>query len=295
VPEPFRSGYVSIVGRPNVGKSTILNALLGMKVAIVSDKPQTTRNRILGVKTLPEAQIIFFDTPGLHTPKDRLSASMVRTAKEALKEMDLVLFVTDPGRHERPDQTILDDLRQIRCPVILAINKIDTVKKSVLLPMIAAYTELFPFREIIPLSALRGEGTGILLERITEYLPEGPKYYPDETVTDQMERFMAAEIIREKLMERTRDEVPHAVAVEVTDWAEREDGLVSVSAVVYVEREGQKGIIIGDKGRTLKSVGRLARLEMEKLLGTKVFLQVWVKVRKSWRDDARALHELGYL
>jgi GTP-binding protein Era len=290
----FRSGYVSLIGRPNVGKSTLLNVLLGQKVSIVSPKPQTTRNRILGIKNLPDAQIIFFDTPGIHKPRTLLGESMVSSARDVLNEIDLVVFVTEPGRHLGQDTEIINSLTGINRPVFLLINKIDLAKRSELLEIIENYRDLFPFKEIIPVSAIKSDGTDILMKKIIEYLPEGPKYYPDELLTDQIERFMAAEIIREKIMARTTEEIPHSVAVNVEEWVEREDGIVSISANIYVEREGQKGIIIGDKGKMLKAIGTMARFDIEKLLGTKVFLQLWVKVRKGWRDDRKVLNELGY-
>jgi GTPase len=291
---PFRSGYVSIIGRPNVGKSTLLNTLLGQKIAIVSEKPQTTRNRLLGIKNLENAQIIFIDTPGLHTPRTLLGKTMVRSAREALAEIDLVVFVTDPGGRLNQDEPVIEYLKDAGKPVIFLINKIDLVKPPELLPLIDAYGKCFPFREIIPVSALKGKGIDILLEKIPDYLPEGPKYYPGDIVTDQMERFMAAEIIREKIMGKTTEEVPHSVAVDVQNWVEREDGLVEIGANIYVEREGQKGIIIGEKGKMLKDIGMLARRDIERLLGTRVFLQLWVKVKKGWRDDKKVLNELGY-
>lgn len=292
--ESFRSGFVSIIGKPNVGKSTLLNALIGQKIAIVSRKAQTTRNRLLGIRTAENAQIIFIDTPGIHRPKNLLGKTMITAVKDALREIDVLLFVAEPGSHMKDDAVITEYLKDAATPVILAINKLDLVKKSELLPIIDVYRELFPFRAIIPVSALKGDGMDLLVNEITRYLPEGPQYYPDELVTDQMERFMASEIIREKIIERTADEIPYSTAVEVLEWTEREDGIIAVTANIYVEREGQKGIIIGEKGRMLKSIGTLARLDLEKLLNTKIFLKLWVKVRKGWRDDGRALNELGY-
>lgn len=292
--ESFRSGYVSIIGRPNVGKSTLLNAFLGQKVSIVAARPQTTRNRILGIKNLPGAQIIFIDTPGMHRPKNLLGEAMVNSAREALQEIDIILFVAEPGHDAGKDGIIVQSLQNIDKPVFLLINKIDSVKKPEILRIIDQYKGLLPFREIIPVSALKKDGTDRVVEKILEYLPAGPQYYPDDLVTDQIERFMAAEIIREKIMGKTTEEIPYSVAVEVQDWTEREDGVVSISANIYVEREGQKGIIIGEKGRMLKEVGTLARIEIERLLDAKVFLQLWVKVKKGWRDDKKALHELGY-
>ena len=290
----FRSGYVSIIGRPNVGKSTLLNSILSEKVAIVTKKPQTTRNKIIGIKTLPEAQIIFIDTPGIHRPRHKLGEAMVRTAMEALKEVDIILLMVEPREPRGGDRAIIDMLRKVRSPVILLINKIDTVRKPEVLPLIEHFKELYYFKEIIPISALTQDGIDLLIERICDYLPLGPMYYPGDLITDQLERFMVSEIIREKIMNMTEEEIPHSVAVEVAEWKEREDGLISVSSNIYVEREGQKGIIIGKKGTMLKSIGSAARVDMEKLLNTKVFLELWVKVKKDWRDDKRLLHELGY-
>ncbi|MGE5299555.1 MAG: GTPase Era [Acidobacteriota bacterium] len=292
--ESFRSGYVSIIGRPNVGKSTLLNALLGQKISIVAARPQTTRNRILGIKNLPEAQIIFIDTPGIHKPQNLLGEAMVRTAREVLEEIDVVLFVAEAGRQAEKDRIIIESLARVAKPVFLIINKIDEVKKQDILPMMDRYSELFHFSEIIPVSALKGDGIGIVFQKILEHLPAGPKYYPDDIVTDQIERFMAAEIIREKIMEKTGEEVPYSVAVDIDSWAERPDGVVAIAGNIYVEREGQKGIIIGAKGRMLKEVGTLARIDIERLLGTRVFLQLWVKVKRRWRDDKKILHDLGY-
>lgn len=290
----FRSGYVSIIGRPNVGKSTLLNTILGEKVAIVTQKPQTTRNRIIGVKTLPEAQIIFIDTPGIHRPRHKLGEIMVKNAMEALKGVDIILFTVEPYRPEKEDELIIELLKKTSSAVFLLINKIDTIRKPDILPLIDHFKELYPFKEIIPISALKHDGIDLLVKSICECLPYGPKYYPDDIMTDQLERFMVSEIIREKIMEMTEEEIPHSVAVEVTDWRERGNGLVSIIGNIYVERESQKGIIIGRGGTMLKSIGTSSRIDMEKLLNTKVFLQLWVKVKKNWRDDTRALKELGY-
>lgn len=292
--DSFRSGYVSLIGRPNVGKSTLINVLLGQKISIITDKPQTTRNRILGIKTFSDSQIIFIDTPGIHKPKHALGETMVRTAHKVLEEIDLVIFVADPYKSIKADLVIIELLKRISSPVILVINKIDTVKKTELLSVIEDYNRSFPFREIIPVSALRGNGIDILLENILKYIPEGPRYYPEEMVTDQIERFMIAEIIREKIIEKTSDEIPHSVAVDIQKWDESRIGLISVKAYIYVERKGQKGIIIGKNGMLLKLIGTLARLDIERLLGTKVFLELWVKVRKGWRDNRNILNHLGY-
>lgn len=292
--EIFRSGYVSLTGRPNVGKSTLLNTILGEKVAIVTPKPQTTRNRITGIKTLPHSQIIFIDTPGIHKPRQRLGEEMNRLAYQSLEEVDIVLFMVEPEAPGSGDLFVLERIRQVDKPVFLLVNKVDTVKKPEILPVIEAYSKLYPFREIIPLSALKTNGIDLLIDTIEKYLPEGPKLYPDDIVTDQMERFMASEIIREKIIESTKEEVPYSAAVEVEEWTERDDGVVFIRANIYIEREGQKGIIIGNKGSRLKSIGTKARHDIEGLLGTRVFLELWVKIKKDWRSDERTLKELGY-
>jgi len=290
----FRSGYVSIIGQPNVGKSTLLNSILGEKIAIVAPKPQTTRNKIIGVKTIPDAQIIFIDTPGIHRPRHKLGETMVRTAMDALNDVDIVLFMVEPHEPEKGDRAVISFLNKTNSPVFLLINKIDTVKKQDILPVINHFKEIYPFKEIIPISALKRDGTGLLLKRICEYLPSGPRYYPDDLITDQLERFMVSEIIREKIIGITEEELPYSVAVEVLQWNEREDGLISISCNIYVEREGQKAIIIGKKGSMLKSIGTAARVDIERILNTKVFLELWVKIKKNWRNDDQLLRELGY-
>lgn len=291
---PFKSGYVTLIGRPNVGKSTILNAFLGQKVSIVTDKPQTTRNRIIGIRNEDDAQIIFIDTPGIHEPFHLLGETMVRTAKKTLQEIDLVVLVVDPHKPRDTDKAVIETLKNVKKPAILTINKIDTVKKPDLLAVTDCYRQLIDFIEIIPVSALKNDGMGVLLEKIKEYLPEGPRYYPEDIVTDQIERFMVAEIIREKIILQTAEEIPYSVAVEVVKWSENEKGLVSISANIYVERASQKGIIIGKTGNMLKQIGSSARTDIERLLGTKVFLALWVKVKKGWRDNRNFLDELGY-
>lgn len=277
-----------------MGKSTLLNVILDQKIAIVSPKPQTTRNRLTGIKTSGDSQIIFIDTPGIHKPRNLLGKSMVSKVPEVLAEIDLVVLVVEAGGSAARDADAIESLRGLDKPVFLVINKIDSVKKKDVLTIISEYRELFPFREIIPVSALKKDGIDLLLDKIREYLPVGPLYYPNDLVTDQIERFMAAEIIREKIIYKTSEEIPYCVAVEVIDWKEREDGLVSISANIYVERQSQKGIIIGEKGKMLKTIGSLARVDIERLLDTRVFLQLWVKVLKGWCDDKKALHELGY-
>ena len=290
----FRSGYVSIIGRPNVGKSTLLNSILGDKIAIVTSKPQTTRNKIIGIKTLDAAQIIFIDTPGIHRPRHKLGETMIRAAKEALNEVDVILIMVEPCEPDKGDRVIIDLLKKVQSPVFLLINKIDIFRKSDILPIIDHFKELYPFKEIIPISAIKHDGINLLIKRICDYLPPGPRYYPDDLITDQMERFMVSEIIREKTMYMTKEELPYSVAVKVAEWKEREDGLISINCNIYVERNGQKAIIIGKRGAMLKAIGSAARLEIEKLLNTKVFLEIWVKVKKNWRNDIRFLKELGY-
>ena len=294
ITKDFRSGYASIIGRPNVGKSTLLNSILGEKIAIVTQKPQTTRNRVIGIKTLADAQIIFMDTPGIHRPKHRLGESMVRTATEALNEVDVILFMVEPHVPEPGDKTIIDLLKKVGSPVFLLINKIDTIKKQELLPLIEHFRVVYEFDEILPISALKRDGIDLLMKKVRDYLPPGPKYYPDDLITDQLERFMVSEIVREKIMEATEEELPYSVAIEVTGWNEREDGLISIGCNIYVERDGQKAIIIGKRGAMLKSIGSAARIDIEKLLNTKVFLELWVKVRRNWRNDIRLLKALGY-
>jgi GTPase len=291
--DSFRSGYVSFTGRPNVGKSTLLNAVLGQKIAIVADRQQTTRNRLLGIRNSSEAQIIFIDTPGIHKPRHELGSIMVKTAREVLGEMDLVVLVTEPHSVEK-DRYIIELLRNVDKPVFLLLNKIDKIRKPEILSLIDAYKNLYEFNEIIPVSAVKFDGIDLFLGKVLEYLPPGPKYYSDDLVTDQMERFMAAEIIREKIVTNTSEEIPHSVAVEVTGWDENKEGVVIIGANIYVEREGQKGIIIGKQGKMLKQIGTLARVDIEKLLDVKVYLELRVKVKKGWRDDKKMLNELGY-
>lgn len=292
----FRSGYVAIIGRPNVGKSTLLNSILGEKISIVTPRPQTTRKRIIGIRTTPDSQIVFIDTPGIHRPHHTLGEYMVKEAKEALKDVDLVFFMVEPRHPGIADRLIIDLLRETAKdrPVMLLINKVDLVKKAELLPVIDEYQNLFPFEEIFPLSALNPDDVNLLLDRITRRLPVGPKYYPDDILTDQYERFVVAEIIREKAMTATEEEVPHSIAVEIVQWTEREDGMLFLDANIYVEREGQKGIIIGKGGIRLKEIGSAARVDIEKFLGRKIFMKLWVKVKEDWRSDKRVLRELGF-
>lgn len=292
---PFLSGYVSITGRPNVGKSTLLNTVLGQKVSIVTSRPQTTRNRIIGIKTLKDAQIIFIDTPGLHRPRHGLGAHMVKEARAAIKDVDVVLWMVEPHVPGDEDLAVLRPLGNIKKPVFLLINKVDTIKKPKLLPIIEAYSGAYPFDEIIPVSALKGDGLDLVLDKVKGRLEPGPKHYPDDLVTDSLERFMVQEIIREKVMQATSEEVPHSAAVEVTQWEEREKNRVFIGADIYVEKNGQKGIIIGKKGSRLKDIGTSARHDIQGLLGgVNVFLELFVKVKKHWRTDKAVLRDLGF-
>jgi GTP-binding protein Era len=294
--KPFRSGFVSIIGRPNVGKSTLLNNILGDKIAITSDKPQTTRNRVQGICNSPDAQIIFIDTPGIHQPRSRLNKYMMEAALSSVQGVDVILFLVeaDSPSGER-EQLILDILAETEEPVLLAVNKIDLVKKEALLQVIDSFARLYPFKEIVPISALTGDGTGQLIELVCRYLPEGPRYFPEDILSDQPERFIVAEIVREKVFRLTRDEVPYSVAVLVESFKEREsDGLISISATINVERDSQKGIIIGKKGEMLKRIGTQARKDIEQLLGTRVFLELFVRVRKDWSENVQMLKEFGY-
>lgn len=293
----FRSGFVALVGRPNVGKSTLLNTLVGQKVVIVSDKPQTTRNQIRCILNRPGAQVIFLDTPGIHKPKHRLGERMVQAAQNTLAEVDLIAFLVDVAAGIGPgDRYMVELLQDMSTPVLVVANKIDLLAEDI---DVEAYcrTELpnLEAAEIIPLSALTGEGADRLVQAITDRLPEGPKYYPDEWVTDQPERFVVAELIREKVLHHTEEEVPHAVAVYVERMAPREDqSLIDIDATLYVERESQRGIVIGKGGAMIKRIGTEARREIEAILGSQVNLQVWVKVKRDWRNKEGALRELGY-
>ncbi|MBF0520695.1 MAG: GTPase Era [Nitrospirae bacterium] len=291
----FRFGFVSIIGKPNVGKSTLLNTIVGHKLAIVTAKPQTTRNRIMGVKNIEGGQIVFYDTPGIHDAKHKLGEFLVKTAVASVKETELTYFVTNPSTADDTDMGIIDTLRQQNKPAFLLINKTDTVSdKARLLQVIDAYRGLYDFNEIIPISAKTGDGIDILLEKTLSSLPEGAAGFSTDVLTDKFERFMAAEIIREKAMELTYNELPHALAVEIVTWKEKSNKLVSISANIYVEKDSQKGIIIGKRGALLKETGSRARREIEQLLGTKVYVELFVKVRDKWRKDTNTLRELGY-
>ncbi len=294
-PEGFRSGYVAIIGAPNVGKSTLLNQYLGQKVAICTPKPQTTRYQIRGVLNGPDFQIVFVDTPGIHKSKILANQAMVEAAVRAIEEVDVVLMVVDVAKREpKLEDQIIKLLYRTKKPAVLALNKIDQIKKGELLPMIEAFSKAYSFSAIVPISALKGDGLSELLQEIVKLLPEGPPFYDAETFTDQTERQLAAEIVREKIFLLTGQEIPYATAVTIEDWEEiPEKNLVRIRATVFVERDSQKGIIIGKGGQMLKKIGQLAREELEFLLGRKVYLDLWVKVLRDWRRDPKALKRLG--
>lgn len=292
---PHKSGFIAVIGRPNVGKSTLINQLIGQKIAIMSDKPQTTRSRILCVLTQPDAQIVLLDTPGVHKPLSKLGEYMDRSITNTLKEVDAVFFVVDATEKPGPgERFIMERLDKTKKPVILVLNKIDLVTKDALLPIIAAYSNDREFSAVVPISALGEENLDALLSEAKKHLPEGPAYYPEDMVTDQPERLIAAELVREKLLTLTRDEVPHSVAVDVDEMTTRPNGDVYIRATIYVERDSQKGIVIGHKGAMLKEIGRLARPDIEMMIGGKVYLDLWVKVRKDWRNRDAILKSLGF-
>jgi len=292
---PFKTGYVALIGFPNVGKSTLLNRLVGGKLAITSPKPQTTRFRLLGIVNLPEAQLLFLDTPGILEPKGPLNQTLVRAALTALNEADVVVWLVEPRPPDPQDRVLLPHLQKLSRPLIVAINKIDLVAKPKLLPLMSALHELFPDSPVIPVSALAGDGLSELMAAIIKLLPQGEPLYPPDLETDATERFLVAELIRERALHHTGEEVPYAVAVLIEEFDEsRRPDLVRIRAVIYVERDSQKGILIGKHGRMLKAIGAEARAEMEALLDARVFLELWVKVWKNWRRDPRAIRTLGY-
>ena len=293
--EPFRSGFVSLIGRPNTGKSTLLNALVGQKVAIVADKPQTTRTSIQGVLTMPGAQIVFLDTPGIHRADTPLNKRLMDAVRAAVEERDLLLLLADAARSfGKEDRQAIDLARKSQAPTVLVLNKIDLVKdKALLLPLIDQYRAAFEFADYVPVSATRGQGLDELKKVILQHLPEGPAYFPEDHVTDQPERFLAAELIREKILEATRQEVPHSVAVMVDQWEETAR-ITRIFATIRVERDGQKAIVIGTKGAMLKRIGTLARQEMERLFGVKIYLDLHVRVQPGWRDKAAFLNALDW-
>jgi GTP-binding protein Era len=292
---PFRSGYIAIVGRPNVGKSTLLNQILGEKVAIVTPKPQTTRNRITGIRSTAHSQIVFLDTPGIHQAHSLMNRRMVDIALQTLEEVDGVLWLLDA--HERigaEDERIAATLRGLKNFVLVLINKIDLVSKGKLLPLIQRCSELLPEKEIVPISALKGENVNIVLELIEKSLPEGPKFFPEGEFTDQSERFIASEIIREKVFLLTREEIPYGVAVTIDDFTEKaEKNLVVIQATIHTDRDSHKPILIGRRGAMLKEIGKQAREELEALLGCRVFLELFIRVDKGWTQNPHALSEMG--
>ncbi len=293
--QELNCGFVALVGRPNVGKSTLLNRLIGQKVSIVSNRPQTTRHRILGIHHRPDAQIIYVDTPGLHSKTPRaMNRYLNRTASNVLEDVDVVVFVVDAGRWSEDDDFVLEKLKRVQTPVVLVVNKVDRIKdKNKLLPFMQKVSQLHDFKDIVPVSALRGTQLDVLEQTLVQLLPMSPPLFPDEQLTDRSERFMAAELVREQLMRTLGQEVPYATTVEIEAF-EREGNLIRIGALIWVERSGQKPIVIGHQGQVLKRVGQGAREGMERLFGCRVFLQLWVKVREGWSDDERALQSLGY-
>lgn len=293
--EIFKSGFVSIIGRPNVGKSTLLNLILGEKISITTKKPQTTRNRITGIKNLPSAQIVFWDTPGIHKARDILNKMMVKTALSTISEVDVIFFMIDADKRSgQGDNFILSLLETVKIPVILVINKIDLVEKGMLLPLIETMSRKYPFKEIVPISSKTGEGLDRLMSVVVESINEGPRYFPDDIVTDMPERFIVSEIIREKILQRLHEEVPYLTAVEIEKFDEPQDrDVIIIHALIIVERDSQKGIIVGKGGKMIKTIGTLARKDMESLLGTKVYLELFVKVKSGWSRSAQSLRDLG--
>ncbi|MEH6988979.1 MULTISPECIES: GTPase Era [Cytobacillus] len=291
-----KSGFISIIGRPNVGKSTFLNRVIGQKIAIMSDKPQTTRNKVQGVLTTNDAQFIFIDTPGIHKPKHKLGDFMMKVAQNTLKEVDVILFMVNAQEgFGRGEEFILEKFQSVRTPIFLVINKIDQVHPDELLKIIESYKEKYDFSEIIPISALEGNNVETLLGQIKKYIPEGPQFYPADQVTDHPERFIVSELIREKALHLTREEIPHSLAVTIDKMERREDkDVVHVMATIIVERDSQKGIVIGKQGKMLKEIGKRARVDIENLLGSQVFLELWVKVQKDWRNKMSQLRDFGF-
>jgi GTP-binding protein Era len=293
----FQSGFIALIGRPNVGKSTLLNALVGEKIAIVSTKPQTTRSRITGIKTTDAAQLIFVDTPGLTRPRSALNRHMIQIVHEAYQGVDVIALVTDATGLDQVahDEFIIQQLREMKTPAFLVINKIDLIDNRQILPLIETYQKHFPFAEYVPVSALKGVNLDELLRTIVAYLPEGPRYFPTDQLTDQPEKFLIAELIREQIFTQTAQEVPYQTAVLVEHLEDTEAGVLRVDATIYVERESQKGIIIGKQGSRLKQIGQSARQEIERLLNTRVYLALWVKVRKDWSENEQLIRDMGYV
>lgn len=292
----FKSGFVSIIGRPNVGKSTFMNKVLGQKVAIMSDKPQTTRNKVQGVYSTDDSQIIFIDTPGIHKPKHQLGEHMMKVARNTLRETEVILFIINAAEEiGRGDKYIIEMLKNTKTPIILVLNKIDLVHPDELLKQIDVYKDELDFSDIVPISALQGNNIERLLSVIESHLPEGPMYYPKDRITDHPEYFIVSELIREKALHKLSQELPHAIGVEVLSMKkDANSDKVKVEATIFVERESQKGMVIGKGGKMLKEIGREARMDIENLLGSKVYLELWVKVQKDWRNKPQFIRSLGY-
>ena len=291
----FKSGFVTIVGRPNVGKSTLLNEIMGEKLSIVSNKPQTTRNNIQTILTGEDYQVVFVDTPGIHKPKHKLGEYMVNSAKDSIKEVDLVLFLINPEEEiGRGDKFIIETLKNQKAPVFLVVNKIDEFTQDRVAKTLQMYSQEMEFKEIIPISALKGKNVDKLIELMVEAMPEGPKYYPDDMITDVQERFVVSEIIREKALRTLREEIPHGIAVDIIQMKQSPTGTWHIEVDMLCEKDSHKGIIIGKNGQCLKKIGESARYEIERFLQEKVNLKIWVKVRKEWRDNQNLLKELGY-
>ncbi|MEJ7490490.1 GTPase Era [Staphylococcus pettenkoferi] len=291
-----KSGFVSIIGRPNVGKSTFVNRVIGHKIAIMSDKPQTTRNKIQGVMTQEDAQIIFLDTPGIHKPKHKLGDYMMRVARNTLAEIDAIMFMVNINEEiGRGDEYIMEMLKHGDTPVFLVLNKIDLVHPDDLMPKIEQYQTYMDFTEIVPISALEGHNVDHFIEVLKSYLPEGPKYYPDDQISDHPEQFVVSELIREKILHLTSEEIPHSIGVNVDRMIKESESRVRIEATIFVERNSQKGIVIGKSGKKLKEVGKRARLDIEHLLGSKVYLELWVKVQKDWRNKVNFIRQMGYI
>ena len=290
----YKSGFVTVIGRPNVGKSTLINKIIGQKIVITSDKPQTTRSRIQCILTQEGAQIIFLDTPGIHKPKFKLGEYMLKAAEGTLKEVDVIFFVIDATeKFGGGEKYILERLSATSKPVILVVNKIDLIEREKILPIIAEYSARRDFAAVVPISATDGTNIDALIDEAKKFLAEGVQYYPDEMITDQPERLIIAELIREKILHATQDEVPHSIAVDLEEFTPRDNGTIFIRATIYVERDSQKKILIGKGGSMLKNIGKEARPEIEMLVGAKIFLDLWVKVKKDWRNSIGALNQLG--
>lgn len=291
---PMKSGFVGIIGRPNVGKSTLLNAVIGEKIAITTPKPQTTRNTIRGIYHQPALQMVFIDTPGIHKPKNKLGTIMMEQVQRTFEEVDAIVFLVDNVLSKSPgDRYVLEILGEVKTPKILVINKIDTMDPDLFRDTFEEYEETGVFEKIMGISALTGKNTSVLLETLAKYMPEGPAYFPEDMITDHPERFLASEIIREKALLYLEEEIPHGIYVEIESFQEKEN-LVHIGAVIYCEKKSHKGMIIGKEGKKLKGIGKQSRMELERLLGTKVFLELWVKVRENWRDSNYSLSDFGY-